>query len=80
MQRGGRVVGGVDAREGVADALAEAAVGVGAPHPFVHRLGKRLALDVHVLPDLRQHHGVARVLADGHLLARGGVGVGEHRL
>ena len=52
MQMRGRVVARVDAGQGVADALAEESVRIGAAHAVVDGNRKRLARQVHVLSQL----------------------------
>ena len=78
VQSGGRIVGGIDAREGIADTFAETKIFICAAHGIVHRIAQKFALDAHVLPDFGEDDGIARILADGHIFAYGGVGVAQN--
>ena len=75
VQRGGRIVARIGARERIAYALAETKIFICAPHGIVHGVRQKFALDVHVLPDLGEDHRIAGILADGHGFGRGGAGV-----
>lgn len=78
VQSGGRIVGGIDAREGIADTFAETKIFICAAHGIVYRIAQKFALDAHVLPDFGEDDGIARILADGHIFAYGGVGVAQN--
>src|SRR5450759_2509349 len=77
VQDGRRVVLGVatGVRGLFGDRLAQVAVAVALPHALVDGVVERAADEVHVLPHLGEDHREARVLADGHAVGGGDVGV-----
>ncbi len=63
VQHGGRIVAGVDAREGVENGFAQISFGVGKAHTFVDG-GGQVSLYKHILPDVGEHDRHAGVLTD----------------
>lgn len=78
MEEGRRVVARVDARERVADALAEVGFPIGATDAIVHRLLKGRTREEHFTPDAKEDDAHARILTDGHLFPSGDLCIFEN--
>ena len=79
MQVRGGIVARVDARQGVADALSEFPVLIGAHYALVDGVFQGRAHKLHLLAERYKDDRHARILADGHLFPLGSLFVFQER-